>query len=88
MFSTMSARLAAQRQATMFDDGPGEFALTAQPGPGLVWDDNGKPATVEAAIARRALGRPVVVRGTEAAVQAFCTDLQAAVSDLTGAASS
>lgn len=78
MFTTTTANIAAQRQGGLFDDpaAPADFELTASPGTGLVWDDNGKPVTMDAALARLTLKQRLLMTGPESAVRAFSEELQ------------
>lgn len=78
MFTTTAANIAAQRQGGLFDDpaAPADFELTASPGTGLVWNDNGKPVTIDAALARLQLKQRLLMTGPESAVQAFSAELQ------------
>lgn len=78
MFTTTTARAVAQKQAGLFDDDSAAgFELEQSPGTWLVWEDNGKPVTIAAALARLTLKQRLLMRGPESAVQAFSAELQA-----------
>lgn len=89
MFTTNAANIAAQRQASMFDDQPvatghDDLFAVRYPEPGtdrapqvfaLLFDD-GALATIPAALDRIAAGLTLRLTGADSDVAQFCADLQ------------